>query len=71
MNSSDIDILSFKGCEFYDEENEIENIMEKARHKLGFTPEDYEIKKIPGYLATFNKELQSITVNPFISISPS
>ena len=49
-------------------ENEIENIMEKARHKLGFTPEDYEIKKIPGYLATFNKELQSITVNPFISM---
>ena len=27
-------------------ENEIENIMEKARHTFGFAPEDYEIKKI-------------------------
>lgn len=49
-------------------ENEIENIMEKARHVFGYTPEDYEIKKIPGYIATFNKELQSITVNPYISM---
>ena len=49
-------------------ENEIENVMEKARHKFGFVPEDYEIKKIPKYLATVNQELQSITVNPYISM---
>ena len=49
-------------------ENEIEIIMEKARHKFGYAPEDYEIKKIPGALATCNKELQSITINPYISM---
>ena len=49
-------------------ENEIEFIMEKARHKLGFVPEDYEISKIPGFLATFNKDLQSITINPYIAM---
>jgi hypothetical protein len=47
-------------------ENEIENIMEKARHTFGFAPEDYEIKKIPGYLANCEKDLQSITINPYV-----
>lgn len=47
-------------------ENEIENIMEKARHTFGFAPEDYEIKKLSGILATTNKDLQSITINPYI-----
>ncbi len=47
-------------------ENEIENIMEKARHEFGFAPEDYEIKKISGSLATCNKDLQSICINPYI-----
>ena len=49
-------------------EKEVEIIMEKARHKLGFAPEDYSIEKIPGTLATFNKDLQSITINPYISM---
>lgn len=47
-------------------ENEIENIMEKARHEFGFAPEDYEIKKIAGTLAECNKDLQSISINPYI-----
>ena len=47
-------------------ENEVENIMEQARHEFGFAPEDYEIKKIPSTLANCNKDLQSITVNPYI-----
>lgn len=47
-------------------ENEIENIMEKARHTFGFAPEDYEIQKISGALATCDKDLQSILINPYI-----
>lgn len=47
-------------------ENEIEHIMEKARHIFGFAPEDYEIKKINNSLANCNKDLQSITINPYI-----
>lgn len=47
-------------------ENEIENIMEKARHEFGFAPEDYEIKKMSGILADCNKDLQSISINPYI-----
>ena len=47
-------------------ENEIENIMEKARHEFDFAPEDYEIKKISGTLATCNKDLQTFTINPYI-----
>lgn len=47
-------------------ENEIENIMEKARHEFGYAPEDYEIKKITSTLASCNKDLQSITINPYI-----
>ncbi len=48
-------------------ENEIENIMEKARHEFGFAPEDYEIKKLSGALAFCNKDLQSITINPYVA----
>ena len=47
-------------------ENEIENIMEKARHNFGFAPEDYEIKKLNSTLAICNKDLQNITINPYI-----
>lgn len=47
-------------------ESEIENIMEKARHEFDFAPEDYEIKKISGSLATCNKDLQTFTINPYI-----
>ncbi len=49
-------------------EVELENILEKARHDFGFAPEDYEIKKIPGLLASCNKEIQKIFVNPYISM---
>ena len=51
-------------------ENEIENIMEKARHTFGFAPEDYEIKKMPSTLAYCNKDLQSISINPYIIMYP-
>ena len=47
-------------------ENEIENVMEKARHIFGFAPEDYEIQKVSGMLATCDKDLQSILINPYI-----
>ncbi len=47
-------------------ENELENVMEKARHTFGFAPEDYEIQKISGMLATCDKDLQSILINPYI-----
>ena len=47
-------------------ENEIENIMEQARHEFGFAPEDYEIKKISSTLASCNKDLQAILINPYI-----
>lgn len=49
-------------------ENEIENIMEKARHTFGFAPENYEIKKISNSLAYCNTDLQSIIINPYISM---
>ena len=49
-------------------ENEIENIMEKARHLFGFAPEDYEIRKISGKLASCNTELQLIFINPYITM---
>ncbi len=47
-------------------ENEIENIMEEARHIFGFAPENYEIKKIAGALAYCNTDLQSFIINPYI-----
>lgn len=47
-------------------ENEIENVMEKARHIFGFAPEDYEIQKVSGMLATCDKDLQAILINPYI-----
>ena len=47
-------------------ENEIENVMEKARHTFGFAPEDYEIRKLSGMLAKTDKDIQSITINPYI-----
>lgn len=47
-------------------ENEIENVMEKARHTFGFAPEDYEIRKTAGVLASTNKDFQSITINPYL-----
>ncbi len=47
-------------------ENEIENIMEEARHVFGFAPENYEIKKIAGTLAYCNTDLQSFIINPYI-----
>lgn len=47
-------------------ENEIENIMEEARHIFGFAPENYEIKKIAGTLAHCNTDLQSFIINPYI-----
>ncbi len=64
-NQSLLDVILFK---MYSKiaENEIENIMEKARHTFGFAPEDYEIKKMSSNLATCNKDLQSITINPYI-----
>lgn len=49
-------------------ENEIENIMEKARHVFGFAPENYEIKKITNALGYCNTDLQSIIINPYIAM---
>ena len=49
-------------------ENEIENIMEKARHTFGFAPENYEIKKISNAFAYCNTDLQSIIINPYIAM---
>jgi predicted metal-dependent hydrolase len=48
-------------------EQEVEFLMEKARHVFGFAPEDYEIKKMSDTLATCNKELQTIYINPYIA----
>lgn len=45
--------------------DEIENIMEKTRIMLGFAPEDYEIKKMHGVLATCDAD-KKITINPQI-----
>ncbi len=49
-------------------EQEIESIMEKARHIFGFAPEDYEIKKMSDTLASCDKNLQTISVNPYIAM---
>lgn len=49
-------------------ENEIENIMEKARHVFGYAPENYEIKKIQNSLGYCNKDLQTIIINPYIAM---
>ena len=49
-------------------EQEIEFIMEKARHTFGFAPEDYEIQKMPDTLAACDKDLQTIYINPNIAL---
>ena len=49
-------------------ENEIENIMEKARITFGFAPENYEVKKLPNAFAHCNTDLQSIIINPYIAM---
>ena len=49
-------------------EQEIEFIMEKARHVFGFAPEDYEIKKMSDTLASCDKDLQTISINPYIAM---
>ncbi len=49
-------------------ENEIENVLEEARHIFKFAPENYEIKKIAGSLAYCNTDLQSFIINPFITM---
>ena len=49
-------------------ENELENIMGKARHTFGFAPEDYEIRKLNDTLATTSKEFQKIIINPYITM---
>ena len=46
--------------------NEMENIMEKARHTFGFAPEEYEIRKIKNTLAYCDKDTQAIYINPKI-----
>lgn len=49
-------------------ENEIENLMEKARITFGFAPENYEVKKIQNAFAYCNTDLQSIIINPYIAM---
>ena len=49
-------------------EQEIEFIMEKARHIFGFAPEDYDIKKMSDTLAYCEKDLQAIYINPYIAM---
>lgn len=49
-------------------EQEIEFIMEKARHIFRFAPEDYEIKKMSNTLASCDKNLQTISINPYIAM---
>lgn len=46
-------------------ENKIEDFMEKIRIKLGFAPEDYEIKKLSGKLADCI-DMNKIVINPQI-----
>lgn len=46
--------------------DEIERIMEKTRIMLGFAPEDYEIKKINGAMASCSAD-KKITINPEIA----
>ncbi len=45
--------------------DEIERVMEKTRIMLGFAPEDYEVKKVYGTLATCTED-KKITINPEI-----
>ena len=47
-------------------ENELENIMEKARHTFGFAPEDYKIAKMDKCMAFCNKDTSFICINPKI-----
>lgn len=47
-------------------ENEIENVMEKARHSFGFAPEDYRISKMNNCMAFCSKETGFICINPQI-----
>ena len=49
-------------------EQEMDFIMEKARHTFGFAPEQYEIQKMPGTLAACDKDLQTIYINPNIAM---
>ena len=49
-------------------ENEIEFIMEKARHIFKFAPEDYQIQKISNSLASCNTETGTIYINPYIAM---
>lgn len=49
-------------------ESEIENLMEKARYTFGFAPEDYEIKKMSSSLASCEKDIQTIYINPYIAM---
>lgn len=44
---------------------EIEKIMEKVRIKLGFAPEDYQIKKMKNRIAKYNED-KTITIHPEI-----
>ena len=66
INEENIGDVQLVNSEALIMENEIENIMEKARHTFGFAPEDYEIKKIASTLASCDKDTQSILVNPYI-----
>lgn len=45
--------------------DEVERVMEKTRLILGFAPEDYEIKKMPGTIAKCSDD-KKITINPEI-----
>ena len=49
-------------------ESELENIFEKARHTLGFAPEEYEVRKMKNALATCNTDFQTIFISPYISM---
>ena len=46
-------------------ERELDNIMEKVRNKVGFVPEDYEIKEMNGVLAKCTED-KKIIINPII-----
>ena len=47
-------------------DQEIEPIMEKVRKKLGFAPEDYEIKRVENQMADCIMDKSLITINPDI-----
>ena len=49
-------------------EQEIEFIMEKSRHTFGFAPEEYEIRNVSNTLASCDKDLQTIYINPYIAM---